>query len=83
MLRTDAALKLRDTRSPVARSDTNQAFDGLPPLWGREIFATFTPILGLGIFAVPAAIKTTARLEAKTMLAPRDLDQPDETKNGD
>lgn len=58
--------------------------DMYPITPGGRIFTTFTLFIGLGIFAVPAAIVTTALLEAETKLQPRDDPNPNtETNNGD
>lgn len=55
--------------------------DMYPITPGGRIFTTITLFIGLGVFAVPAAIVTTALLEAETKIAPRDSDEnkPDET----
>lgn len=45
--------------------------DMYPITPGGRMFTTFTLFIGLGIFAVPAAIVTTALLEAETELEPR------------
>lgn len=57
--------------------------DMYPITAGGRLFTTFTLFIGLGVFAVPAAIVTTALLEAETILDPRDnrseTDHPEET----
>jgi voltage-gated potassium channel len=53
--------------------------DMYPVTSGGRLMTTFMLFIGLGIFAVPAAIVTTALLEAETKLDPRDP-EPNETK---
>lgn len=59
--------------------------DMFPVTSGGRLMTTAMLFIGLGIFAVPAAIVTTALLEAETKLDPRDPDpgNPDTTNLGD
>ncbi len=65
--------------------------DMVPITGGGRLFTAFVLFIGLGIIAVPAAIVTTALLEAETTIRPRrkrpgtppSQPEPDETKNGD
>ena len=59
--------------------------DMYPITAGGRIFTTFVLFIGLGIIAVPAAIVTTALLEAETSIRKRTQPEtnPDETKKGD
>ena len=49
--------------------------DMFPITPGGRIMTTFMLFIGLGIFAVPAAIVTTALLEAETNVRPRSRDR--------
>lgn len=60
--------------------------DMFPITPGGRLLTTMLLFIGLGIFAVPAAIVTTALLEAETKLDPRDPDPepiPQESNKGD
>lgn len=59
--------------------------DMVPITPGGQVFTTFVLFIGLGIIAVPAAIVTTALLEAETNIRKKKsiISNPDETKNGD
>lgn len=61
--------------------------DMVPITPGGRLFTAFVLFIGLGIIAVPAAIVTTALLEAETNIRPRKRHkttiEPDETKNGE
>ncbi len=55
--------------------------DMFPITGGGRIMTTIMLFIGLGIFAVPAAIVTTALLEAETKLDPRDPDPNQQESN--
>ena len=61
--------------------------DMFPITTGGRLLSTLFLFVGLGIFTVPAAIVTTALLEAETTVRPRFPDPPhkktQETNNGD
>ncbi len=60
--------------------------DMVPITFGGRIFTTLVLFIGLGIIAVPAAIVTTALLEAETNIRKRrtySQPKPDETNDGE